>query len=73
MDTSLPTHVLSTVHVFNVLREYFPSAWQRFSTLENTANWSQIDFQAYVSIISKAGLLLLVARLLYNSLCPSCS
>jgi hypothetical protein len=52
-DLNFPTHVVSPVHVFNFLREHLPGAWHRFSTLENTANWSPLDYQAYTSILRK--------------------
>lgn len=52
-DLDLPVHVLSQSHVFQFLKEHFPPAWYRFSTLENPGNWSHMDFQAYTAIIHK--------------------
>jgi len=50
---SLATHLISTSHVLNFLKENFPVAWQRFSTMENQNNWSKLDHNVYFNILRK--------------------
>jgi len=46
-------HIVSTSHVFAFLKEFFPVAWTRLSSHQDTDLWSKHDLDSYNSIIDK--------------------
>jgi len=53
----LVPHITSLTHVLTFIKEFFPLAWARFSTIPDFTFWCQTDFECLDSVVSKIDLI----------------
>jgi len=55
--TDLIPHVTSLNHILNFIKEFFPLAWGRFSTVPDYNSWTEIDFECLDLVVNKIDLI----------------
>lgn len=63
-ERDIMSHIISTTHVFNFIKEFFPLAWARFSSIQDVEQWTELDLECYHAVINKIDSV-------YGQRCPS--